>query len=238
MSDATQQDDATVNASTAANNIRLRSLGKSAFERIAREHPTLILTLTYLGMTFVGLVYDLWFYAYFRINILDYSETGDFLLSAVRNPLVIILSLLPILLLLGLQRVRNAARAKSARYDRYVAKYEKTRWNSVTSRALIYGCFIAIYAILFTQLYVKRVADNIRAGNGRRITLARVDGVTAGERPVMLGSTTKFFFLYYPGRKQTEVVPVENTTLITIDSRRRKERQADSLAALKRLPKS
>ncbi len=235
MNEVNPQGSLTGRESETAAVVKLRSLGKSAFERLAREHPTLMLTLIYLGLTFVGLIYDLWFYAYFKINILDYSETSDFLLSAVRNPLVIVLSLLPILLLLGLQKLRKAARAKSARYDRYVEKFEKTRWNSPASRAILYGAFIAIYAVLFTQLYAKWVTDNIRAGGGRRVTFARSDGVTRGGPPVMLGSTAKFFFLYYPARRSTEIVPVENTALITIDSRRRKERRSDSLAALQKV---
>ena len=59
---------------------RLREVGKSAFMRIIREHPTLMLTLLYLALTFVGVVHDFFFYLYFKINVLDYSETGDFLL--------------------------------------------------------------------------------------------------------------------------------------------------------------
>ena len=69
---------------------RLRTASKSVAGKVIREHPTLVLTLAYLGLTAVGMIHDLWFYRYFQINILDYSETGDFLLAAMRNPLVII----------------------------------------------------------------------------------------------------------------------------------------------------
>ena len=213
---------------------RLRTLGRWMFERIAREHPTLLFTLAYLGLTFVGLIYDLWFFRYFKINILDYSEMGDFLLSAFRNPLVILLSILPIVPLAVLQKLREAARARSVRYDEYVKKYESTRWNSPGFRALLFGLFIAIYAILFTQLYAARAASKVKAGIGQRVTFARNDGASVSEKPILLGSTAKFFFLYYPSRRETEIVPVDNTAMITIDSRRRKEREADSLSALRK----
>ena len=95
----------------------LRTLGRSLASRVAHEHPTLVFTLAYLSLTVVGLIYDLWFYSYFRINILDYSETGDFLLAAIRNPLVIILSMLPAgMLLIGI-RVRELAIRKSATHN-------------------------------------------------------------------------------------------------------------------------
>ena len=213
--------------------MRVREISKSIASRLLREHPTLVLTLGYIGLTLVGLVYDLWFYAYFKINILNFSETSDFLLAAIRNPLVILLSIAPIFLLIALQVVREKARAKSARYDAFNRKYENTRWNSPNIRLVIYGLFIAIYAILFTQLYAVRVADGIKAGNGRRVVFARANGANSAEKPILLGSTTKFFFLYYPSRKETEVVPVDNTASITVDSRRRRERERDSLAALR-----
>ncbi len=93
---------------------------------IAREHPTLLLTLAYLALTTVGLVYDAWLYAYFRINVVEYSETSDFLLAAVRTPLVIILSILPVLILWTLTRLRRRARRLFPRYDKWSKRYEGT----------------------------------------------------------------------------------------------------------------
>ena len=214
--------------------VKLRHIGKSLAERLLREHPTMVLTLSYFGLTLVGLIYDLWFYFYFRINILDYSEASDFLFAAMRNPLVIILVLLPVLILMGMQRLRVIARAKSARYDAYASKYDKTKWNTPGVRIAVYLFFTVVYATAFTQLYAERVANDIKAGKGRRVTLVRNSGTTDSELPILLGTTTKFFFLYYPSRKETEIVPVDNTAMVKIDSRLRRERRADSLAALKK----
>ena len=58
----------------------------------------------------------------------------------------------------------------------------------------------------------------------------RTDGIVSDEQPVLLGTTGKFLFLYYPSRKATEIVPIDNTAVLTVDSRRRKDREADSLA--------
>lgn len=214
--------------------VKLRQIGMSLAARLWREHPTLLFTLGYIGLTLVGLIYDLWFFAYFKINILNYSETSDFLLAAIRNPLVIILAIVPVFMLMGMQALRTTARKKSAWYDSRLRKYEHTRWNSPNLRMGLYGAFIAVYAITFTQIYALRVANGIRAGGGRRVEFVRNSGPPATtEKPIMIGSTTKFFFLYYPLRKETEVVPVDNTASIRIDSRRRKEREQDSLAALR-----
>jgi len=197
---------------------------------VAKESPTLLFTLLYLALTFVGLVHDWWFYRYFRINILEFSETSDFLLAAIRNPLVIILSLLPIALLRLGQSVRETAIRTSERYERYAKKYEGTKWNSLAARGMIYGLFIIIYAILFTQIYAAWEVKRIKDGkSGQHVAFMRTDGIVSDEQPVLLGTTGKFLFLYYPSRKATEIVPIDNTQAITVDSRRRKEREADSL---------
>ena len=198
---------------------------------VAKESPTLLLTLIYLSLTFVGLVHDWWFYRYFGINILEFSETGDFLLAALRNPLVIILSLLPIAILRLGQALKETAVRKSERYEKRLKKYENTKWNSLAVRGFVYGWFVVVYAILFTQLYAAAEVKRIKSGkSGHRVSFMRADGIVSDEQPILLGTTGKFIFLYSRSRKTTEIVPIDNTAAITVDSRRRKEREADSLA--------
>jgi hypothetical protein len=50
------------------------------------------------------MTYEWWLFLFFKINILTYAETSDFLLAAVRSPLVILLCLLPLLLVWVLVR--------------------------------------------------------------------------------------------------------------------------------------
>jgi hypothetical protein len=54
------------------------------------DNPTLVLTLLYLYVTAIGMVYSASLYGRFGINIFDYSEIGDFLLSAFKNPIALI----------------------------------------------------------------------------------------------------------------------------------------------------
>jgi hypothetical protein len=50
------------------------------------DNPTLALTLLYLYVTAVGMLYSAVLYGRFGINIFDYSEIADFLLAAGKNP--------------------------------------------------------------------------------------------------------------------------------------------------------
>lgn len=216
-------------ASTDVQPPKLRTVGLNLFVNASRAHPTLVLTLAYLALTFVGMLHDLWFYFYFRINILDFSDTSDFLLAAIRNPLVIVLSLIPIGILLFFQQARQTARQKSERFDAYARKYEATRWNSLFWRTFIYGWFVIVYAALFAQLYAQREANRIKKGNGRRVTYVRSDGIRTDENPILLGTTARYIFFYSPSTRTTEIVPVDAVTALRVDSRRRKEREQDSL---------
>jgi len=95
-----------------------------------------------------------------------------------------------------------------------------------------YGFFILVYAILFTQLNAQAVSNRIKAGQGRRVDFVRTVGNNPAERPILLGSTSRFFLLYYPVRKVTEVVPLENTGMLSVDSRSRRERRRESAASV------
>jgi len=54
------------------------------------NNPTLVLTLLYLYVTAIGLIYSAALYGKFGINIFDYSEIADFLLAAFKNPVSLI----------------------------------------------------------------------------------------------------------------------------------------------------
>ena len=56
------------------------------------DNPTLALTLLYLYVTAVGMLYAAVLYGRFGINIFDYSEIPDFLLAAFKNPIVLLVT--------------------------------------------------------------------------------------------------------------------------------------------------
>ncbi|HUR00130.1 MAG TPA: hypothetical protein VM166_11795 [Gemmatimonadaceae bacterium] len=193
---------------------------------IAREHPTLLFTLGYIALTAVGLVYDAWLYGYFRINVIEYSETSDFLLAAVRTPLVIILSILPVLILWTVTRLRRKARRTFPRYDKWSRRYEGTIWDMENPRVggPIGVIFVVIYAILFTQLYALRVADKIKAGHGRVVKVEMIvpGSVPTADTTLLIGTTGKFVFLFDPRANQTRIIPFDNVSSISVVARRKR----------------
>ncbi|MBC7805492.1 MAG: hypothetical protein H7145_05010 [Akkermansiaceae bacterium] len=75
---------------------------QSALLELLRREPALGFTLAYLFLAAVGITYDFWFFLFFGVNVLNYADFSDFLLAAVREPLVMaftVLSAVCILLL-------------------------------------------------------------------------------------------------------------------------------------------
>ena len=186
---------------------------RSAWTGLVREHPGLLLTAGYLALTIVGLIYELWFFMYFRINILEYVETSDFLLAALRTPLVIVLSVLPLPLVWLLIRSNEWLRHRFPQYG----SWDRRVLGTAGQRAM-WGLFVLIYAVLFTQLYAERVADRIKEGHGREVQVELASGARFASRTLLLGTTSKFVFLYLPMEKKTHVVPIENLSRLVVSA--------------------
>ena len=56
------------------------------------DNPTLALSLLYLYVTAVGMLYSMVLYLHFEINVFEYSEITDFLLAAFKNPRALVIA--------------------------------------------------------------------------------------------------------------------------------------------------
>jgi hypothetical protein len=190
---------------------------RSAWAGLVREHPGLLLTAGYLLLTIVGLSYELWFFRYFRINILEYVETSDFLLAALRTPLVIVLALLPLPLVWLFTRFNEWLRRRFPRY----ASWDDHVGKTSAARGGVWTFFVLIYATFFIQIYAERVTNRIKAGHGREVQAELTSGVPFPSRTLLLGTTSKFIFLYLPVEKKTHVIPIENLSRLVVSSEKR-----------------
>lgn len=178
--------------------------------RFLREHTGLALLLTYLAVTVVARMHDVWFYGRFNVNILYYSNSADLFLAPMRNPVTWLFFVAP----LGIMLLISWLMKRRKRLSKSVAK-----WNTPTVRLIAASLLVILSAGLLTRIHADRRATSVRAGLGRHVSFTRTDGVKYDEDPLLLGSTGQFFFLYYAKRRVAEIVPVENTALMTINLR-------------------
>jgi hypothetical protein len=187
------------------------------------EHLALALTLAYLFLAIVGMVHRSFVLLAFRINLFDYAEPADLLLSALRDPLIVLVSIAPVPLV--------ALYFRGAYWLR--RRYPNSFWATGGARGRefqrkyrgpLYVATAAIWALAFSLNYAGKVSRDLRAGRGRRVQVELVTGTVRlpGDTllPLLLGTTQKFVFLYDDVRQVTSVVPIDNVAQIRYDRRR------------------
>lgn len=202
-----------------------------------RDNPGLCLTLIYLFSSVVGMVFHFLFLKRFGFNVLEFSETSDFLMVVVREPLTVALAMMGAVVFLAygwtVRRVAPWLRRR-ARWLRSTPEKRRATMNTMRRWApLLQVAFIATYAFLFMTLFSKWRASRIRGGDFRQVTVhyrtdaPKADGSLSADGLALLGTTSRFIFLYDSATKRSEVVPLDSIARLTWDARTRKEREAD-----------
>ena len=194
-----------------------RQTARSMVRAFIKARPGLALMVAYIVVTLVARFDDVWFYQLFGINLFNYSDPQDVLLAALRHSVVAAFFVVPALIVLVAARLRDtrASGSRPGLFDR--------SWNTPTLRLIAAVGFVVVSATLLTRIDAQQRSEARKAGRGKYVTLTRNDGIEYGEQPLLIGSTSRFFFLYFPRRKTAEIVPVENTSMMTVDLRPRSE---------------
>jgi hypothetical protein len=204
-------------------------------------NPGLGLTVLYLFASVVGIIFHYLLLRRFGFNVLEFSETSDFLMVVVREPLTVALALLgvPFYLAYGALAVRAGTWARR-RFSLARGTPEKRRKTLAGMRrwlALSQAAFIGVWAIVFVMYYSYWRSSLIRAGDFRPVAVyyktdsPRADGTFAAEGLALLGTTSRFVFLYDATTRRSEVVPLDAIARLVWDARTRRERAADAKPA-------
>lgn len=198
-------------------------------ERFRAEHIGLLLTLAYLYLAGVGMLHEALVFAVFRINIISFAEPSDFILAAIRDPLVVLVSLAAFPLV-------AAFYAWQARMNERNANKPRRWWSgSPATRAFIVRHFstffvstLVLYALAFSLQYAAISAKRLRNGDGQHVTVQLVADPGHPTAPdttqlLLLGTTQKFVFLYDPVRRTTAIVPSSNIARLVVNSARRNQ---------------
>ncbi len=191
------------------------------YMRVIAAHSGLAITGAYLILTLIGFMYHVWLFREFHVNVLDFSETGDFLMAAIRQPLVIFLFVLPLGLLWLIYRVDAWVRR---RVPAYQALYDRHRsWSDPRHKLWSGATVVLLYGALFTQFFAEHVADDIKAGHGKRMAVDLRDAANRAGAPseaLLIGTTMRFVMLYDPADSLTYIVPLETLSKLTVSAKR------------------
>lgn len=191
---------------------------RSSSRELLREHSGLALTVIYVLLIAIGMMYEWWLYRRFNINILYYAQAADFLLVPFREPLVVFISMLPIPLFMAYMGGagwlgKKLARGNAKPLDPHVQELYKKfmRFASVLAMAL--------WSFAFTAEYAETVWERIRAGKRRtvRVEMAGTNAVFTGS---VVGTTGQFLFLYDRQTNFTRIIPHENVGAVVVEGKK------------------
>ena len=171
------------------------------------KNPTFALTLSYVYITAVGLVYSAVLYGSFGINILDYSEIADFLLAAFKNPITLFYSGFGFF---GAAYFLFAARFLRRRALQY-GSLAKLRSFALMTNLLLLAWALSSLS-LFPYVTGSSKADSIKNGENLEVRVQyRSFKGSAGQVAVpglrFIGATQKTVFFYDVDDKRTIVIP-------------------------------
>lgn len=203
-----------------------------------RENPGLVLSALYLLLSAVGLLYQFLFFRRFKLNVLEFSDATDFLMVVVREPLTIAMASLGLFFYWGYMwsslRVAGWCYRRWPRWRKDPAKLAASREKARKMVPSAQASFILTYAVLFTLLYSTWQAKRARDGDFPRVTVQFKTDAVAQAAPfeaTLLGTTSRFVFLYRAETKRAEALPFDAIAQLSWDARRNREREADAAHA-------
>jgi len=201
---------------------------KSPRYHLLVEHLGTGLTLSYLALVAIGMFHSVLGYRHFGINILDYAEASDFLLAPFRDPMVMVVTVLPAGLawayLRTVDRYSTRARDRRRAEGKAVAWWESS--DATLARMKPFTPFLAVamgmlWVYVSADGYQRILAVQAMRGEGHNVVVELTNGTLDGGTPrrplVMVGATSRYFIFFRTADWRTEVIPTDNVLRILPD---------------------
>lgn len=189
------------------------------FLRMLGQHPALALTAGYLVISLLGISYEWSLFRNFGVNFFHYADVTDFLMGAFREPITFVMALSALFVSVFAQWMMDWEDRWFATREvrsRILLGYRRFSASSFNRLSPLY--FFLAYSVLFIWLYSDSSAERLRAGGGPQVTLMLATGAPpSGTGPAsLLGTSSRFVFLYDAAKQVTTIVPHENIAWIQV----------------------
>jgi len=178
-----------------------------------KEHPTMLLTICYFSITIIGVLYSYFFYKEFGINIIKFADLSDFLLASILEPKSLLIFISMIVVTILFHWFDNLLRKKYKRYGNFVAKQFKAKYTDPIG----YFIILVFYTAFLVQYLAIDNAKEIKSGNTDDFIVRISDpGKHKVENTLaLLGSSSRYVYLYNNEKSETQIIPVENVSFMT-----------------------
>ncbi|MEY4904814.1 MAG: hypothetical protein RLZZ292_2629, partial [Bacteroidota bacterium] len=169
------------------------------------------LTLGYLVLIIVGMLFNGMYYTSLGFNIFNYSDISDFLLAPFRDPIILLFMLLSISLIYSFNVFDDwLERNFPKTYLKMVFGFDKDRfqnWYSVKGNAIT----IIVYVFYAAQIYSSIKFNKITQATVSSTKVILKDNKFAPtDTLIYAGKTNSFVFLYLRNKQETAIIPMND----------------------------
>lgn len=180
---------------------------QSWFRKTLVDQPALFISVLYLFASLIGLVYSWAFLRSFGIDVMQYSEVGDFLLASLKEPVIWLLVIVTVALIQGDSALsRRVQRRGPGRWMRWYGSERYRKVNYLVSALMVLAVLL---------VYADASSKKVRDGGGDEFRLELADGSPATQQ-VLLGTTVNYVFVYDPASERVSIHPSENVLALSI----------------------
>jgi len=159
--------------------------------RFLASSPTILLTLAYIFLSGLGLLYQYVLFSEVGVSVLDYSEANDFLLAAFKNPEALALGAALVASLIFYRVVANYGRQRRTLIVRVLLLL--VSWIGLFRREILIPIGIVYFLFLFVLATQER-AYRLVFRSTEAITVTTRSGATTKYAVIPIGSTKSFLF--------------------------------------------
>ena len=161
-----------------------------------------VLTITYLLMIGIGMIFNYKKYAFFGVNIFQYSDVFDYLIAPFEDFRILLFSVVTLLIIYFSYRFDNFTREKYPKYFSLLNfGFDKKSWFKLY-RLCSYFIIFLIYLHSFATIYGR--ATKARIEKQADILITYADNST--DQGKMIGKTTEVLFLNQ--KEGVKVIPI------------------------------
>ena len=174
---------------------------KDAYELIIKEVQTII-SVSYIAAVGIGMLFNYQKFIQFGINIFDYADVFDFLISPFSDVKILSFTILSILMALLIAYLDVSWKRKFPEaYSRFNLGWDEKSWFTGL-RVISTGILIILYLVIASGIYGKISRKEILNQSLTRIRFSD-DEIKSGK---MIGKTNDVIFLF--SDEKVEAIPI------------------------------
>jgi len=182
-----------------------------------KEDISVSLSISYIVLVTIGMLFNAAFYMRFNINIIEYSDLSDFLLAPFKDPAILLFSIASIVLIYLFSLIDNWMEGRFPNLQRKsmlnINKEKFYEWYSIKGTALLLLYYVLIAAFLYGVIKSSNVKN--RTYEKTQIT-CKDNKFNAQDSLIYIGKTSGFVFMYYQAKKQTAIIPISDILRIDV----------------------